>query len=299
MATVVSGPVPWSHEDFWKWREGYKRVTKRSAASQGVEHTLSSGWREKPKSGWDQKPTAYNSKQIRLYNGKTVTVPDADYEDFIGHRKSEGIPGSDIDMYISNALSNEAEQKGKVQKCKGVGHILYMRYAPTYQVLEVEFETDNAVVVFFRVPKEVYSELRHLAESGTKLIGADGKPRHALGMRFWDIIRIRGQREGSRYRYEYTMPGEYEPKGTAAQMGAAFEKGVEEGKLGSADSKLAKDDLKMYIGLLSTSDQAKFLNMYKTTDAGKLYKFLYSNARKGPDGQSSMPSLEELTEEDF
>jgi len=297
-----AGPAPWSHEDYWNWRSGHKRITKAQAKKQGVEHTLSSGWRSSQGTiDWEKMPAKYQTKRIKLYNGRTVEVPDADYEDFIGHKltaeqRAEG-PEKHVGEYIDNAFHPDKkyiEQEGK-------GHILMMEYSPTFQLLRVEFMTNNAIVVYFRVPKEVFSELQHLAVSGATYVGADGDVYHQLGKRFWDIIRIRGQRTGGRYRYEYTETGSYEARGTTRlRAGSEFEKQHTEAKksLGTAEQKeTAKEYLKDFINLLPTSRQAEFMNMYKTASFDKLYKYMIDHGRKGPDGLPAMPSEEELLED--
>lgn len=209
-----AGKAPWEREP---WEEGFRRITKRGQKSQGVEWSLTSGWRYKPDNYWWQIPHIPKMRRIRLYNGRTVRVPIDDYQDFIGHHKSESSdPDSEIGKYIYKAFE---EQKDKLQHVDGVGHITLIEYSPTYQLMQVTFTTDGAVVVFFRVPKEVYSELKYLAESKTTFIDAKGIERHNLGKRFWDIVRIRGQRTGSKYRYEYVTQGI--KKGSVTQQAAA------------------------------------------------------------------------------
>jgi hypothetical protein len=212
-----SGPAPWNHQQFWDWREGYKRVTKADLKRMGVQHSPESGYRNVT---WDKEPRNTSFKKVKLYNGRTVSVPDGDFEDFIGHRRSPAAEDyNEIAQYIDKAWA------GPKQEVAGVGHIYNITYSPTYQLLWVEFDTDGAVVVYFRVPKEVYSELYYLATSGAKAISTvDGEERHVLGMRFWDIIRIRGQLENSRYRFEYQIEGER--KGTA--FSREMEAGVQE-----------------------------------------------------------------------
>lgn len=247
MARVTSGLSPWS--------EGYKRVTKRTLARQGVEWSLGSGYREIPKGS---KPQKYKTKKIRLYNGRTVEVPDADFEDFIGHRASPSSdPYGDISQYIDKAFEN----LDRIQDVEGVGHITYIEYSPTYQLLRVEFGTDGAVVVFFRVPKEVYSELKHLATSGQTMISAvDGKQRHVLGMRFWDIIRIRGQREGSRYRYEYAIEG--------VRIGSKFERQMAAGRAEAATEKAHSLEEKEAMSRGKSADEELYDNFAKNMLSG-------------------------------
>jgi len=281
MAKASAGPAP--------WQEGFRRATKRTMQQQGMEWSLSSGYRHKQ--DWDKAPKKPKTKQVKLYNGRVVEVPDADFEDFIGHYASPPAdPTSEIGQYIDKAWEKAT------QRIDGVGHIVEMIYSPTYQLLWVEFETDGAIVVFFRVPKEVYSELAYLATTKQTAISAvDGQQRHVLGMRFWDIIRIRGQRSGGRYRYEYQIEGSYEPKGTTrTRAGEAYEQAVEAAERGTAETADYKEDLKDFVGFMSTANQAKFMSMYKTASSKQLYKFLLDHTPSG-----TMPTEEELADPNF
>jgi|SRR5262245_1758223 len=261
-----SGPAPWS--------QGYKRVTKRKLARENMEWFPSTGYR----ANWVQIPSKGNMKEVRLYNGRTVRIPDADYEDFIGHMASPPAdPQSEIGQYIDKAFGN----LDKVQAVDGVGHITYIEYSPRYQLLRVEFETDGAVVVFFRVPKEVYSELYYLATSKSKQISTvDGKERHVLGMRFWDIIRIRGNQHGSRYRFEYAIEGEYVGKGTQGSRAI--------NKLQIDPAELA-ETLKAFASRLTIDARRVFSNL---TDTREMYNFLQRH-------NVQLPTYEELNDPNF
>lgn len=198
------------------WSQGYKPLGKVEKALKGIDWSLSSGYRQKKH--WFEKPKKPKMKQVHLYDGSVAWVPDADFEDFIGHHATPtSDPNTEVGKFIDEAFSD----MDKVLDTDGVGHISYIEYVPTHQILRVEFANDGAVVVFFRVPKEVYSELKYLADSKqTAISPVDGTQRHVLGMRFWDIIRIRGQREGGRYRYEYAIEGERTGSVFSKQMAA-------------------------------------------------------------------------------
>lgn len=180
------------------WSEGFKPRSKFDPVhGWSLERGYYNRWKSTPKKG--------QTKRVKLASGEEVEVPDADYEDFIGHLVS---PPSDPTTAIGQYIDEAFADMDKVEEVEGCGHITLIEYVPTHQILRVEFKTDGAVVVFFRVPPMVYAELRHLAITKQTMISpADGEQRHTLGIRFWDIVRIRGQREGSRYKYEYTIEG--------------------------------------------------------------------------------------------
>lgn len=252
MSKASSGPAPWS--------SGYKRVNKRTAKSNNVEWSLSSGWRYKAEKDWDKQPKKPKTRRLRLYNGKEVEVPIDDYQDFIGHSASpQSDPDSEIGKYITKAF---IENEDKVKSVRGVGHIDEIEYAPTYQLMQVYF-VNGDVVVFFRVPKEVYSELAYLAESGGTFIDDKGVSRHVLGKVFWDIVRIRGQREGARYRFEYTQAGERKGQTTSASEVAAEKAGTKEKEMMELDklaaSFLSGNNLNKYKEQTSYTEKEKFL----------------------------------------
>lgn len=69
------------------------------------------------------------------------------------------------------------------------------------------------IAVYFRVPTAVFGELYWLAESKVKQASpVTGEERHALGIKFWDLVRIRHTRTGGRYPYTVSHIKEYAKK---------------------------------------------------------------------------------------
>lgn len=197
----AAGPAPWNHEDYWNFREGYRRLNKGLERRLGVEHGLG-GYRVVAEGRGSQPKT----KKVTLYNGQEVEVPDADYEDFIGFNKIEDDErgAQEIANYIEAAFPGGRAS----EEVQGAWHIARLAYAPRRNLMWVDFDTGRhtASVVYFRVPKEVYSELRSYALSGNVQVDtATGKERHLLGIKFWDFVRIRGTLHGSRYRFKYVV----------------------------------------------------------------------------------------------
>jgi hypothetical protein len=286
-----AGPAPWKAKDYQKFKaqnaekynnfeSQFKRRTAKQQAAAGHQWSLSSGWREAKATDWNTLPNKSKYKTIRLYNGKSAYVPDGDFEDYFRYRA----PGPDEGQIKSNeALEkyvNEAKWSQNVKPPDG--HIVSISYAPTRQLLQVEF-LDGAVVVFFRVPKEVYSELKYLAGDGTAggMPGSDDKYgvfRHDLGRRFWDIVRIRGTLQGSRYPYEYTTAGErvdkeakilakFDPGKTVADGTLTGRYGKEEGSM--------RDDIdtfKQYKNMLNAKQKEQFAEFEKLDDVKEQYK---------------------------
>jgi hypothetical protein len=175
------------------------------------------GWSVYSKDDWNKQPTKPEMVEMRMYNGARSKVPIGDVQQHIGF---EAIPPDFVPQemadYAQKAFEKDSGQ-GKYYSFKGAGHIKQIRYNPTYQVMEVNFVKRDDIVTFFRVPKSLASEFEHLATSNSMMRGIDGTMRHGLGIRFWDEVRIRGQRTGSRYPFAYGA-------------GNSFKGGSEQGK---------------------------------------------------------------------
>jgi hypothetical protein len=212
-------PVPWNSE-----YDRFRRITKKGQKQSNLEWSLSSGWRSRQDDEWDKQPKKPKTKRIKIRD-RMVEVPDADYEDFLGHLVSPpSDPDSEIGRYIDEANFSQSFTMDK-------GHIAKIEYAPTRQLLDVTFQANeqgqggHSEVIFFVVPKEVFYELKYLGESGRTQLGADGKTwRHVIGIRFWDIVRVRGTVNVTRYRFEY-LEG-YSPQGS--KFGRSVEQSLAE-----------------------------------------------------------------------
>lgn len=173
----------------------YKKLTKAQLKSMGADY----GKVKKPK-----------KKTIHLADGTTAEVIDSElgvplgFSQMYGYRgASETVTGKDgktSQDYAEHAFDG----KHKTSKWSGdCGHITGLEYSAYFQLLKVNFRAGD-VVIYYRVPSTVAAELLHFAETGQETTNTfDGTQRHVLGVRFWDLIRIRGTKHGSRYRFEY------------------------------------------------------------------------------------------------
>lgn len=152
-----------------------------------------------------------NTKVIHLSDGTIAKVIDNDWEVPLGFSESYGYGNRSVEVYNENGVSSteyaaNALNGGdpNVESWEGdCGHIVGLAYSPAAQVLKVVFKS-GSTVIFFRVPSTVAGELLHFAKTGQTMRSiVDGKDRHVLGIRFWDLIRIRGTLNGAKYRYEY------------------------------------------------------------------------------------------------
>lgn len=207
---VVAGPSPWS--------SGYRRVTKSSGKKLGAysdprnNGRLTYGWVSDSNDAWDKNPTHYATHKITLPNGRIVSVPVDDYKHFLENKEMytklyDNADNKDIDIgdYIDTAFSKDSNGKytRSVTAFDGVGHIKLIEYSAARQLMQVTFTTNNAVVVYFRVPTAVVGELKYLASSGGMRDG-----HHWLGIRFWDLVRVRGTIHGGRYAFRYVKQGD-------------------------------------------------------------------------------------------
>ena len=208
--SAYAGKAPWYNAI----SETTKTGRQRSNLSSGnYQWDLSEGWHTKRKAGWKSKGKKSGLvEQVSLTtpDGKTVKVyRTTGYNDTVGFH-SHDEPDEDAIDYAMNAFDENDPSHGPIYKQEGCGHIKLIEYAQMQQVLRVTFVTDGAICLFFRVPSAVAGALLSLAKSGVKRISAvDGTERHALGIEFWDLVRVRGQRHGSRYPFEYEKRGVY------------------------------------------------------------------------------------------
>ena len=150
--------------------------------------------------------------------GKPYEVPDDDYRQYLGERPGAvntlnsfdklKVPKS-IEKYIADAFGPPAKINTVEPRATGgdSGHIIKLEYSEMYKILRVTFKKPSKggqVVAYMNVPVPVAGELLYLAEANPTQVSANsGSIRHVLGMRFWDLIRIRGTIHGSRYPFDY------------------------------------------------------------------------------------------------
>lgn len=166
-----------------------------------------------------------NKKTVTLWDGRKVKVIDSELGVPFGFAYTDADKGMPQQVHGYNGASDVAvdEITGKtsadyVEEAFGgrhkthdwtgdAGHIVGIHYSAYYQLLKVDFRSGDTCV-YFRVPSTVAAELLSLAEHGhTMMSQVDGTQRHAVGIRFWDLVRIRTTKHGSRYRFEYGSGG--------------------------------------------------------------------------------------------
>lgn len=208
---ATSGPMPWS-DIFSSWRRSTKKQREGN-------WNFATGWVPSDIAAWQKSPERQKMKKLISSAGTEYYMPDSDYDTFLGFVK-DSEPSELSEVYKSLKKSKNVntpadyidfafnESKAKVYMCDGCGHIKRLWYTATYQLLKVEFTNNGAIVVFFRLPKEVAGELIVFAENKqTQISSTDGTERHTLGIRFWDLVRIRGTMHGARYKFQYAQEG--------------------------------------------------------------------------------------------
>ena len=193
------GPSPFQ-QDFSDW---YKK--ERHTANKKEMKGLQAG---------------YPTRSLRSnLTGDVYLLPRQDYEELVKHfgehqsELSEGYkdgkklyknihtPADYIDYAFDTKL-----QKDNIytQECQG-GHIKALTYNSLYMLLMVEFTNRGDVVVFFNLPANVANELMYLAKSNTMAPSpVDGTTRHAVGVQFWNLVRVRGTVHDTRFPFQYT-----------------------------------------------------------------------------------------------
>lgn len=217
MARFISHITPWTpgfnkQELRDKITGSYSRTTKKALKNAGMKYSMSRGYYYDEDDSWGPQPEKPLERTVKLANGKTVKVYDNDYGPGISFN---GIAAdNDLADYIDTANFKYA--------IDGCGHIARLEYAPYRTMMRVTFQPETVngktwgrddIAVYFKVPTSVFGELYWLAESKvTQASPVTGEIRHALGIRFWDLVRIRGQLTGGRYPYTVTHLKEYAKK---------------------------------------------------------------------------------------
>jgi len=177
--TVTAGVNPWNTD--------FKRVKKAD---------VKKNWSEQ---GWRYLTDADT--------GKSYKVPADDYQSFYAWFPTKEdvkpeTPDKDMIKYIKTGF--QPKHSFKVEGC---GHIKFLEYDEYRMLLRVTFWNDDECV-YFRVPTAVAGQLRVYAlTQQTQISSVDNKVRHLLGIRFWDLVRIRGTLHGTRYKFIYTKEG--------------------------------------------------------------------------------------------
>lgn len=218
MARSTSYLPPWApgynkQELREQLNQRYKRSTKKMLKEAGMGYSMSRGYYYIEDDNWGPKPKTPPEKTVRLATGRTVKVYDNDLGGGVEYNTAVA-SDTELSDYISTANFKYA--------IDGCGHIAKLEYAPYRTMMRVTFQSESFnghtwgrddVAVFFRVPTTVFGELYWLAESKTTSgEGAYGSPRHTLGVRFWDLVRIRGSRTAGRFPYTIEHIRDYAKK---------------------------------------------------------------------------------------
>lgn len=214
--SAYAGPAPWYQGVSETYKNG--RYKKR-LVSGNQEWNLEEGWHAKRKAGWYNRPskrkgqTVEKVKLIGLNGEEIETYVSKGYKDSIGFSAQSN---EDAAAYASNALDSDKPDHGPIFDVQvKEGHIKRMEYASREQVMRVTFWNDSQVI-YFRVPTTVAGMFKSFAENNFVHHPDEktGKPRHILGVAFWNLVRIRGQQHGSRYPFQYEKHGVYKLTGS-------------------------------------------------------------------------------------
>lgn len=269
----------------------YKKQYKKSLKKRGIAYNMSRGFYYTDDEDWDRQPEQMAKKKIKLPNGRSATVYDS------GDRDGRFIPFSK--METSNSLEQYITEASFTWSTEGCGHIKQLDYAPRRSILRVEFQeqTDattgktwgrNDIAFYFNVPSGVFGELYYLAQSKVTQAGVDGYNRHALGIHFWDLVRIRGSLYGSRYPYSVTN--------VAGPSRGSANIPVRQTKASSAEKKLGlatKETAPKTKSAQQGYTDAQVLEELGSSDAAYIKKYLDSIGRRAPSGYSNMHTLGE------
>lgn len=132
----------------------------------------------------------------------------------------------DTSFYATNSTSNEILRLAEVAfsvkdnfihvdaQADG-GHIQWIEYSYDYKLMRVCFggpggprgvPSRQDVCIYKGIHYIIFEELRHALVNNVKHGSyKTGRKKHLVGVRFWDLVRIRGQIYGSRFPFEYDV----------------------------------------------------------------------------------------------
>lgn len=197
---ITPGATPWSEQ-----YEGFRRISKGRLEKAGIYQTTS---------GYKQLGGKPEKKQV-TFNGKKVWIYESHLGVPLGYHGTTQMAELVDDRGTAEELVNKVfDGKHKTYKfTTNGGHITGMEYSAFYQLLKVSF-WDGAEVIYFRVSSAVFGELYQYG-----INNAMRGDKHMLGIRFWDLVRIRHTLTGSRYRYAYAKEGDSRAGRTGGKVG--------------------------------------------------------------------------------
>ena len=188
------------------------------------------GWHYRRRNNWTKKPKkshqvvrdtlmtpGTHTEDGKYVPGKKVSVYKAEgYDDYMAfyphHDENGGSREADAMAYAEAAFSENSHDN--ILEEDGCGHIAHIKWAQRHQVMEVTF-ADGSICYFFRVPSTVFGTLYHFAITKQKM--STSSEHHMLGHVFWELVRIKGQKYGARYPFEYVQHSTYKLTGSNAR----------------------------------------------------------------------------------
>lgn len=164
----------------------------------------------------------YEKRKLKSsLTGDEYTLPKQDYEELVQYYKEHSselsqqytTDGRQLKRnvqtpadFIDFMFEKKTQQKHLVSvTCQG-GHILKLTYNAMYKSLMVEFTKRGDIVVFFNLPANVAALLLHHAENNDMAPpDKHGRERHAVGVEFWNLVRVRGHIHETRYPFQYVV----------------------------------------------------------------------------------------------
>lgn len=180
----------------------------------GYEYDPGKGWHVKRETGWIKKGRSSGNVKLRtqtdFLGGKTKSYVVEGYDDYIGFHASDD--GEQLAFAESAFDKIDPKGVGILSATPPGGHITKIEYNYESKVMRVTFRNDGRrgnQCLFVGVAAVIANQLLMLAAEGS--MRADG--RHLVGIKFWELVRIKHQRTGARLPFSYTGSHSSEIKG--------------------------------------------------------------------------------------
>lgn len=294
MAKITAGPAPWSRRgrgsilvnrgDFSNVKGGFgggNRGLVNVPSKELKNSATGDPYKVYKKYCMPEGDFEHLSSLIETAHGaKTVKRSHNEVENVLSDRYKDSIE-KDGKHILANVRSagdyidygfGESQQKNITSvECKG-GHIASIAYNPGYKLLKVLFAKRGDEVVFFDLPANVAATLMYLGANGTMAPpDKNGRERHAVGVEFWNLVRIRGTLHGTRYRFSYTVDNRTGFSGYGGTTGGTPAESGDGGNMSSSEAETVANvtqENKPYSPVTEIPEPAKFPS-YALDEYGK------------------------------
>lgn len=185
------------------WVEGYTPYHHENRSHRAAAKAGGARWNPELNRWQHTKKTGRGARYSNHGFTTAPTTVDMTAAYAKSHQFEDLSNAADYVDWAFNSDPNLKEHYVSVEVTVRNAHISALEYNTELQVLLASFATGDKVA-YFRVPMLIWTQLYNAAISGTTTTNTyDGNEHSFVGVKFWDYMRLRGRREGSKFSYAY------------------------------------------------------------------------------------------------